>query len=113
MALDAVVRVRPGEQVPMDGVVTEGNSSINQAPVTGESIPVDKAVGDPVFAGTINETGTFEFKVNEGIVDELLTAWQDLPPASVRQMLSGNAESFYRLPAGSEAPAAAAGAPSA
>lgn len=51
---------------------------------------------------------------DEGIVDELLTAWQDLPPASVRQMLSGNAESFYRLPAGSEAgPAAAAGAPSA
>jgi Cd2+/Zn2+-exporting ATPase len=63
VALGAVVRVRPGERVPMDGVVTEGNSSINQAPVTGESIPVDKAVGDPVFAGTINETGTFEFKV--------------------------------------------------
>ncbi len=63
VALGAVVRVRPGERVPMDGVVTEGHSSINQAPVTGESIPVDKAVGDPVFAGTINETGTFEFKV--------------------------------------------------
>ena len=63
VALDAVVRVRPGERLPMDGVVTEGNSSINQAPVTGESIPVDKAVGDPVFAGTINETGTFEFKI--------------------------------------------------
>ncbi len=63
VALGAVVRVRPGERVPMDGVIEEGNSSINQAPVTGESIPVDKAVGDPVFAGTINETGTFEFKV--------------------------------------------------
>ena len=63
VALDAIVRVRPGERVPMDGVVSAGNSSINQAPVTGESIPVDKAVGDPVFAGTINETGTFEFKV--------------------------------------------------
>lgn len=63
VVLDAVVRVRPGERVPMDGAITEGNSSINQAPVTGESIPVDKAVGDPVFAGTINETGTFEFKV--------------------------------------------------
>ena len=63
VALDAVVRVRPGERVPMDGAITEGNSSINQAPVTGESIPVDKAAGDPVFAGTINETGTFEFKV--------------------------------------------------
>ncbi len=61
--LAAVVRVRPGERVPMDGVVTAGSSTINQAPVTGESIPVDKAVGDAVFAGTINETGTVEFQV--------------------------------------------------
>ena len=64
VALGAIARVRPGERVPMDGVVSAGSSSINQAPVTGESIPVDKAVGDPVFAGTINETGTFEFEVN-------------------------------------------------
>jgi Zn2+/Cd2+-exporting ATPase len=64
VVLGATARVRPGERVPMDGVVSAGNSSINQAPVTGESIPVDKAVGDPVFAGTINETGTFEFTVN-------------------------------------------------
>ena len=47
----------------MDGVVQTGQTSINQAPVTGESIPVDKAAGDPVFAGTINESGTFEFEV--------------------------------------------------
>jgi Cd2+/Zn2+-exporting ATPase len=64
VTLGAVVQVRPGERVPMDGVLSAGSSSINQAPVTGESIPVDKAVGDPVFAGTINETGTFEFEVN-------------------------------------------------
>ncbi|MDP1691546.1 MAG: heavy metal translocating P-type ATPase [Burkholderiaceae bacterium] len=63
VALDAVLRVRPGERVPMDGVLSAGSSSINQAPVTGESIPVDKVVGDPVFAGTINETGSFEFRV--------------------------------------------------
>ena len=61
--LDAVVRVRPGERVPMDGVVVEGSSAINQAPVTGESIPVDKGVGDPVFAGTINETATLTLRV--------------------------------------------------
>ena len=59
----AVVRVRPGERVPMDGTLSNGSTSINQAPVTGESIPVDKALGDQVFAGTINETGTFEFEV--------------------------------------------------
>ena len=57
------MRVRPGERVPMDGVLSAGSSSINQAPVTGESLPVDKAVGDTVFAGTINETGTYEFRV--------------------------------------------------
>ncbi len=63
VALDAVVRVKPGERVPMDGVLVSGQSSINQAPVTGESMPVDKAEGDAVFAGTINETGSFEFRV--------------------------------------------------
>ena len=62
--LQAVVRVRPGERVPMDGVVAVGSSTINQAPVTGESIAVDKAVGDAVFAGTINQTGTIEITVS-------------------------------------------------
>lgn len=61
--LDAIARVRPGARVPLDGVVTTGSSAINQAPVTGESIPVDKAPGDPVFAGTINETGSLEIRV--------------------------------------------------
>ena len=63
VAVGALLRVKPGERVPMDGVVRSGQTSINQAPVTGESIPVDKASGDPVFAGTINESGTFEFEV--------------------------------------------------
>jgi Cd2+/Zn2+-exporting ATPase len=63
VALDASVRVRPGERVPMDGVVTEGSSAINQAPVTGESIPVDKGPGDAVFAGTINTSGTLVVRV--------------------------------------------------
>jgi Zn2+/Cd2+-exporting ATPase len=61
--LDAVVRIKPGERVPLDGVVVRGTGAINQAPVTGESIPVDKAPGDQVFAGTINETGELEFRV--------------------------------------------------
>ena len=63
VALGAVVRVKPGERMPLDGTITKGNSAVNQAPVTGESIPVDKAPGDPVFAGTINETGELEFTV--------------------------------------------------
>jgi Zn2+/Cd2+-exporting ATPase len=63
VAVAAVARVRPGERVPMDGVIVDGSSAINQAPVTGESIPVDKAPGDPVFAGTINQTATFSMRV--------------------------------------------------
>jgi Zn2+/Cd2+-exporting ATPase len=61
--LEAIVRIRPGERVPLDGVVTAGSSAIDQAPVTGESIPVDKNVGDTVFAGTINQSAELEFRV--------------------------------------------------
>jgi Cd2+/Zn2+-exporting ATPase len=61
--LEACVRVKPGARIPLDGQVTAGTSAVNQAPVTGESIPIDKVAGDPVFAGTINETGILEFRV--------------------------------------------------
>jgi Cd2+/Zn2+-exporting ATPase len=63
IVLGAVARVKPGARIPLDGRVTAGSSAVNQAPVTGESIPVDKTVGDLVFAGTINETGIIEFEV--------------------------------------------------
>ncbi|MDR1163194.1 MAG: heavy metal translocating P-type ATPase [Candidatus Accumulibacter sp.] len=56
-------RVKPGERIPLDGVVTRGASAVNQAPITGEAMPVEKGVGDTVYAGTINETGSFEFEV--------------------------------------------------
>ena len=61
--LDVQVRVRPGERIALDGVIVSGSSAVNQAPITGESLPVEKTEGDPVFAGTINETGSFEYRV--------------------------------------------------
>jgi Cd2+/Zn2+-exporting ATPase len=63
VVLDAVVRIRPGARVPLDGVVIAGASAVDQASVTGESMPVDKAAGDTLFAGTINDTGTLEMRV--------------------------------------------------
>jgi len=72
VAVGAVVRLRPGERVPLDGVVTAGNSAIDQAPVTGESVPVDKTVGDDVFAGTINQNAALEFRVTALASDSTL-----------------------------------------
>lgn len=63
VALDVVVRVKPGERIPLDGKILEGQTTINQAPITGESMPVEKKPGDPVFAGTINERGGFDYRV--------------------------------------------------
>uniref|UniRef100_A0A923FWM0 Heavy metal translocating P-type ATPase n=1 Tax=Pseudomonas marvdashtae TaxID=2745500 RepID=A0A923FWM0_9PSED len=63
IALGARVRVRPGERVGLDGDVVAGRSTIDQAPITGESLPVDKTVGDKVFAGTINQAGELEYTV--------------------------------------------------
>jgi Cd2+/Zn2+-exporting ATPase len=57
-----IVRVRPGEKIPLDGEVVGGGSDVNQAPITGESLPVDKIAGDEVFAGTINGHGSLDIR---------------------------------------------------
>lgn len=57
-----IVIVRPGEKVPVDGVITKGSSAVDESMVTGESIPVEKNVGDSVIGATINKTGSFEFE---------------------------------------------------
>jgi Cd2+/Zn2+-exporting ATPase len=68
-----VVRIRPGDRLPLDGVVRHGVSSVNQAPITGESLPVDKEVGDPVFAGSINQTGTLDYVVTRPASDSTVS----------------------------------------
>ncbi len=67
-----IILVRSGQRVPLDGEVATGFSSINQAPITGESVPVDKKPGDPVFAGTINGGGSLEVRVTKAAGDSTL-----------------------------------------
>lgn len=66
------VLTKPGERIPTDGVVLQGESHVDQSPITGESVPVHKTVGDPVFAGTVNGNGTLEIEVRAPATETLL-----------------------------------------
>jgi Zn2+/Cd2+-exporting ATPase len=70
--VDDIVLIRPGEQIPVDGAVRTGRSTVNQAPVTGESVPVDKDKGDEVFAGTVNGEGALEVQTTRAVGDRTL-----------------------------------------
>ncbi len=72
VVIDDVVVVRPGERVPLDGLVRAGESDVDQSPLTGESVPVHKAVGDEVFAGTVNTVGTLEVRVTKPASDSTI-----------------------------------------
>ena len=63
VTIGSQIIVRPGEKIPLDGNVVSGRSDVNQAPITGESLPQDKGPGDEVFAGTINGHGAIEITV--------------------------------------------------
>jgi Cd2+/Zn2+-exporting ATPase len=72
LQLHDIVVVQPGTRIPVDGVIRNGQSAIDESPVTGESIPVDKAVGDTVFAGTVNGEGALEVEVSRLARDSTL-----------------------------------------
>ncbi|MHB8972734.1 MAG: P-type ATPase, partial [Pirellulaceae bacterium] len=65
--------VKPGERIPLDGRIASGHTSVNQAPITGESMPVNKAVGDEVFAGTINQDGAIEVVTAKPAADSVIS----------------------------------------
>lgn len=70
--LGATVLVRPGEKIPLDGILTKGLTTVNQAPITGESMPVSKQEGDELFAGTINGNGAIDMKTTKAAGDTTL-----------------------------------------
>ncbi|NNM73941.1 heavy metal translocating P-type ATPase [Enterovirga aerilata] len=72
LAVDEVVLVRPGDRVPADGEIVEGASDVDEAPVTGESVPVSKSVGARVFAGSVNTTGSLKLRVTKAAADNTI-----------------------------------------
>lgn len=73
VAVDSIIRVRPGEKIPVDGEILEGESSVDESMVTGESMPVDKNKGDLVIGATINKSGTFLYKATKVGKDTFLS----------------------------------------
>jgi Zn2+/Cd2+-exporting ATPase len=95
-----VLVVRPGESIPLDSVIIEGSSSIDQASLTGESMPVSKKVGDPVFAGTINQTGGLEVRVaklaKDSTIEKLVRMVEEAQTEKAEtQRFLDRAEQFY------------------
>ncbi|SET63702.1 Cd2+/Zn2+-exporting ATPase [Oceanobacillus limi] len=73
VSIGDVIVIKPGDRIPLDGEIIQGETSVNQAPITGESIPVDKQTGDTVYAGTINESGSLEVKVTKLVEDTTIS----------------------------------------
>jgi Cd2+/Zn2+-exporting ATPase len=97
-----IVLVRPGESIPVDGVVIEGMSCVNQASITGESLPIEKAPGDTLFAGTLNEQGGLEMRVTKLATESTLAKLIELVEKAqgqkaVSQRFLERAEKFYAL----------------
>ena len=97
-----IVIVRPGEQIPVDGILTEGSTNVDEASLTGESMPVSKSVGSPIFAGTLNQSGGIELKVTKRSEDSTLARMVKLvaeaqAEKSKTQRFLEKAEQYYAM----------------
>lgn len=100
IAVGTTIILRPGERIPLDGDVISGSGAINQAPITGESMPVEKSVGDPVFAGTLNHEGSLEVRVTHPAEESTLARMISLVEAAqsekaTTQQFLEKAEQYY------------------
>jgi Cd2+/Zn2+-exporting ATPase len=99
LAAGDTIRARPGDHVAADGVILSGQSSLNEASITGESLPVDKQPGDEVFAGTMNLTGVLDIRVTR--------AGQDTTLGRVRELILAAEQTRPRIGGTTGAPAIA------
>jgi len=98
--LDDIIIVRPGERVPADGIIIDGRSSVDQSAITGESIPVEKEVGDEVIGSTINKEGAFKFKVTkigeESVLSQIVKLVEEAKSSKVPiQKLADKISSYF------------------
>jgi Cu+-exporting ATPase len=95
-----IIIVRPGEKIPVDGVVTEGNSSVDESMLTGESLPVDKKVGDEVVGATLNKTGSFQMRAerigSDTMLSQIITLVQEAQGSKAPiQRLADSISSYF------------------
>ncbi len=102
LAIGEIVIVRPGEQIPVDGLLEEGGTSVDESSLTGESMPVAKSIGSPLFAGTLNQSGGIELRVSKRSEDSTLSRMVKLvaeaqAEKSSTQRFLEKAEQYYAM----------------
>ena len=102
VAVGDIVVVKPGEKIPVDGVLTEGNSEVDEKMITGESLPVEKNIGDAVIGGTINKVGSFQFKAtrvgSETLLAQIIKIVEEAMGSKAPIQMLADKVSFYFVP---------------
>jgi len=97
-----IIVVKPGEKVPVDGIITEGNSAIDESAITGESMPKEKGVGDEVIGATINKTGAFQFRAakvgKDTMLAQIIKIVEEAMGSKAPIQLLADKVSFYFVP---------------